>query len=253
MTDADVGLVGPDADGAADVVANAGGTGRTGAAADVLERGVDAVAALSGSALSDLVRAGLDTDTPVLPVNAGDGAAAVSPTDRDRALRRLVRGEYETRERPTLDVAARRSRYRALSDVMLTTGEAAHISEYAVTTEGETGPTEVDTVRADGVLVATPSGSQGYNRTADGPVVGPAVDAVTVVPVAPFRVECPNWVVSLPLSLRVERDETPVDLLVDDRSVGDVEPGAPVEVRYGAPVSFAVTPDADGFFTANRR
>ncbi|WP_435097327.1 ATP-NAD kinase [Halarchaeum sp. P4] len=245
MTDAHVGLVGPDADGAAAVVGNAGGHAHVGTAADVLAERVDAVAALSESALYDLVRAGLPTDTPVLAVNAGDGVPSVPATDRDRALRRLVRGEYSTRERQTLAVDARREEYRALADVALVTAEAARISEYAIDATGETGEVHVDTVRADGVVVATPAGTRGYVRTDDAPVLSPTVEAVAVVPIAPFRVECPDWVVSLPATLSVERDETKVALLVDDEDVGLVEPGAPVAISYGDPVTLAVTDEQD--------
>ncbi|GGL30200.1 hypothetical protein GCM10009037_12350 [Halarchaeum grantii] len=241
MTDAHVGLVGPDADGAAAVVGNAGGHAHVGTASDVLAADVDAVAALSESALYELVRAGLAAGTPVLAVNAGDGVPSAATADRDRALRRLVRGEYAERERPTLAVDARRETYRALADVMLVTAEAARISEFAIDATGESGTEHVDTVRADGVVVATPAGSRGYTRTDDGPVLSPAVDAVAVVPIAPFRVECPDWVVSLPATLSVERDETDVALLVDDADVALVEPGAPVDIAHGAPVTLAVT------------
>lgn len=241
MTEAHVGLVGPETESAAAVVENAGGIAATGTAASVLDRDVTAVAALSEGALYDLVRAGVSAATPVLPVNTGAGTDSVDPNDRDRALRRLVRGEYEGRERPTIAVEARRESYRALSDVMLVTAEAARISEYAIDVTGEDGETPLETVRADGVAVATPVGSEGYTATADGPVLSPTVDAVAVVPIAPFRVECPNWVVSLPGTLTVERDETDVALLVDDADVGLVEPGAPVDLSYGEPVTLAVT------------
>ncbi|GAA0308522.1 NAD(+)/NADH kinase [Halarchaeum salinum] len=241
MTEVHVGLVGPEAESAAAVVENAGGTATVGDtdATVVLDDGVEAVAAFTESALYDLVHAGVAADTPVLPLNVGTAIDAVTPADRDRALRRLVRGEYDERERPTIAVEARRETYRALSDVMLATAEAARISEYAIEARGENGVGPVDTVRADGVAVATPLGSGGYTATADGPVLSPTVEAVAVVPIAPFRVECPNWVVSLPGTLTVERDETDVALLIDDTDVGHVQPGAPVDISYGEPVTLA--------------
>jgi len=239
MTEAHVGLVGPEAGSAAPVVENAGGTATVGDARSVLDDDVDAVAAFTERTLYALVRAGVPAETPVLPLNADPVADAVTPTERDRALRRLVRGEYDSRERPTIAVEARRETYRALSDVMLATAEAARISEYAIEACGEADVAPLDTVRADGVAVATPLGSRGYTATADGPALSPTVDAVAVVPIAPFRVECPNWVVSLPGTLTVERDETDVALLIDDADVGLVEPGAPVDLSYGEPVTLA--------------
>jgi len=248
MTDVHVGVVGPDASGAATAVEAAEGRATAGSAVDVLDAGVDAVAALSESALYDLVRAGVAADTPVLPVDAGVGVPAVPAAGRDHALGRLVRGDYRASERTTLAVDARGSSYRAFADVMLTIAEAANISEYGITATGEYGEVAVDTVRADGVVVATPSGTRGYSRAANGPVVSPAVEAVTIVPIAPFRVERTDWVVRLPVTLTVERDEAPVSLLVDDRDVGRVGAGETVGVTHADPVRLAVTADAYGFF-----
>ncbi|MFB6078245.1 MAG: hypothetical protein ABEJ80_04625 [Halarchaeum sp.] len=234
MTDVHVGLVGPDADAATVVVEDAGGRASAGTAADVLAADVDAVAALSERALYDLVRAGVTADTPLLPVS-GPGFDA----ERDDALAALAGGDYATRPRPTLAVAARHHDYRAFADVTLVSAEAARISEYTVDVAGETGVERVDSVRADGVVVATPTGTRGYVARADGPQLSAAVDAVAVVPIAPFRVECPDWVVSLPATITVARDETDVSLLVDDRDVGPVDPGDPVDVSYGDPVALA--------------
>jgi NAD+ kinase len=128
---------------------------------------------------------------------------------------------------------------------MLSTDEPARISEYTVRCGAET----VATFRADAVLVTTPAGSTGYARAAKGSLLAPGTGVVGVVPIAPFVTDTDQWV--LPddaVSLVVERDETPVELLVDGRSVGLVDPRQPVKVEQTASLTVAVVEESRGFF-----
>lgn len=107
----------------------------------------------------------------------------------------------------------------ALVDVTLVTGEPARISEYTIAT----GDERVMSVRADGVVVATPAGSHGYAHDAGGPRIAPETNVGTVVPIAPFAISDDHWVLSLSdIRLTVERDDAPVDLFVDGQRVGTV-------------------------------
>ena len=67
---------------------------------------------------------------------------------------------------------------------------------------------------------------------------------------APFSTEADNWVVTPEqLRLTVERDEAPVDLLADDRVVGEVTAGDPIEFNAAERVSVAVVAESAGPFT----
>lgn len=110
----------------------------------------------------------------------------------------------------------------ALMDVTLLTTEPARISEYTVAAGSDT---EILSVRADGVVVATPAGSHGYAHAAGGPHLAPETGVGAVVPVAPFATDTNHWVVSLSqLRLTVDRDEASVELLLDGRPAGTVLP-----------------------------
>jgi NAD+ kinase len=113
------------------------------------------------------------------------------------------------------------------------TSAPAKISEYAVHLDGE----RVEQVRADGIVVATPVGSDGYARSAGGPVVG-AGAGLSIVPVAPFATLSSPWVLSPPLTLTVERDEGDVSLFLDGDYVADVTTDVRVGVERGPPVTF---------------
>ena len=233
-----VGIVGADY---AQAVRRAGGEPLVGEPSEVVAAVPDAVVAVGESALCALVTAGVEA--PILPVDIGPGISSVPVADLEAALEALVAGEYLPTERPVLTAD---DGTRALFECMLVTAEPARISEYTITSGGD----HVATFRADGVVVATPAGSHGYARRADGPVVAPKTGVVTVVPVAPFSTEADNWVVTPEqLRLTVERDEAPVDLLADDRVVGEVTAGDPIEFNAAERVSVAVVAESAGPFT----
>ncbi|MFC7177282.1 ATP-NAD kinase [Halosegnis marinus] len=235
-----VGVVG---DAPTEPVREAGGDPVAGAVADVLAAGPEAVVAGGESAL--LAVAAAAPDVPVLPVDAGPGVRSVARSDAPGAIAALVAGEYDTASLPLLVARSPLGETRALCDLMLVTGEPARISEYTVRSGTET----VASFRADGVVVATPAGSHGYARRADGPVLAPELGAVVVVPVAPFATSEDSWVLPTEgLRLDVERDETPVELLADDRTAGSVVPGESVRVATEGSLDVAVVDGSGGRF-----
>jgi NAD+ kinase len=225
-----VALLGAD-DAAADAVRDAGGT-PVGADLD----SADVAAVFTEAALLDAARA--HTDTPLFPVGAGPEYGGAAKSDRERALAALATGDYRVADRPTLAVRTDDTVVRALADATLVTRDPAKISEYAV----ETPAREIATVRADGVVAATPTGSRGYAADAGGPVLDASLDGVAVVPIAPFAVDRSNWVAAPPLTVTVVRDETDVELYVDGRQVAPVPPEQPVELARGDPLRVAVAP-----------
>ncbi|WP_135828016.1 NAD(+)/NADH kinase [Halorussus halobius] len=224
-----VGVVGdrPLADRLRDVASSRDAECVAGSADEVVAGDPDAVVAVGEPSLLAVVRAGVSA--PVLPIAAGPGYGSVDESDATAAVDALFAGEYATEARAVLAVAVGGERVgRALADVMLVTAEPARISEYAVRSSGE----QVARVRADGVVVSTPTGSHGYGRSVGGPLLEPGSGVVSAVAVAPFAVNVDHWVLSSadPVELAVERDEGEVSLLLDDRTSRSVPPETPVEV-----------------------
>lgn len=229
----------------ADAVEAAGGEPVVGEAAEVVssELAVEVVVAVGEDALVDLVRAGVDA--PVLPIAAGASVRSVPGIALGPAVERVVEGDWETVAYPLLVARTPLGPVRALFDITLVTDEVARISEYTVL--GGSG--RVSTFRADAVSVATPAGSTGYSRSADGPVLSPRTDAVAVVPVAPFAIDSDHWVLPAEdLRLRVERDETPVELLADGRASGVVIPGEELPVERDGSLSVVVVEESRSFY-----
>ena len=230
-----VGVVGAETEAAVAAVEAAGGRPATGGATALVGE-VDFLVAVGESALFAVARA--SPTVPVLPVAAGRGVRSVPHEDIAAALDALVAGDFERQSHTVASVTvADSTRARVLYDCMLTSAVPAEISEFSV----HAGDERVARFRADGVVVATPAGSSGYARAAGGPVVAAGTDAAVVVPVAPFATDPDHWVVpATGVRLTVERDETAVNLVADDRLVGRVTPQEPVRVRPSGAIDVAV-------------
>jgi len=221
----------------------AGGEPLTGSPTDIVAADPDVVLAVGDTGLSAAANVGIETT--VVPVDAGHSFRSIDRSGVEAALAAVFKQQHETVELPVASARTPLGESRALMEFMLVTDEPARISEYTVVSRTE----RVATFRADGVVVATPVGSSGYTRRADGPVVAPGVEAFAVVPIAPFSTDEDMWVVPMDgLELRVERDETPVELLADDRTSGSVLPGESVRVSAESTLSVAVVPESSGRF-----
>lgn len=199
----------------------------------------DVVIANGESAILSLVRMG--ATEAILPVDVGSGIEDVAAADLEVAVEDIVQGAFYAVDRPLLSVAVADETYDALMDIMAVTTEPARISEFAVATQTRGSSRPVDTVRADGVVVATSAGTPGYATAAGGPVLEPESSGVSVVPIGPFRIEQTHWVLELPASLTVARDDATVSLLVDDGDVGEVPAHEPIELSWGTPLELLRT------------
>lgn len=228
------------------------------------------------SSLSALARA--EPSVPVLPVGDVTGIDAVSPTALPGALEAIREGDATLTELAVVDVTVEprdddderpdrdaesspergdgderadstgntavdeisgEGRNRALFDVTLVTDEPARISEYGLSSRGET----VDTIRADGIVVATAAGTSGYASALETPRLAAAVDAVAVAPIAPFATQTRQWILPTDdLSLTVERDDGDVSLVVDDRVVQAIGVDDRIRLSVDSTLSTVVVP-----------
>jgi NAD+ kinase len=199
----------------------------------------DVVVAAGESALRSV--ADLDADAPVLPAADRGGPYVVSPSGVADALEAVVAGSFETASHPLLSVSVGDDHVAdAAFDASLMTSEPARISEFAVSS----GEDPLASIRADGVVVATPLGSVGYARNAGGPVLAPET-GLAVVPVAPYATRTDAWVCATDVGLAVARDETAVSLYADADAVCDVSVDDAVRVRADRSVTL-VRPPGDG-------
>jgi NAD+ kinase len=159
---------------------------RTVVARECIGEGVDLVLVLGGDgtllAVADILGQG-GRDVPILGVNFGSLGFLTEITRPElfTALEAAVRGDIEHDDRMMLCGRAASSARVALNDIVLTRTAPSRMVDIDVTV----GDQFVTSVRSDGLIIATPTGSTAYNLSAGGPVVHPAMDAIVLTPIAP--------------------------------------------------------------------
>ncbi|MGH8979426.1 MAG: NAD(+)/NADH kinase [Acidimicrobiales bacterium] len=108
--------------------------------------------------------------------------------------------------------------------------------------------------KADGVLVATPTGSTAYNLSAGGPVLDPGLAAVVLTPVAPHLAIQRSLVIPAEHAITVRvLAGRPAGLVIDGREAGRLAPGSSVVCRAAPERLRIVTPSGRGFTAPLRR
>jgi len=126
------------------------------------------------------------SDAIVFGINSGSlGFLAEAYADEVGVyLERIAEGDYRVEERLRLKVTVdgRRS-YDCANEAVVHTAHVAKIRHFEIRVDG----TVAQRVRADGIVIATPTGSTSYSMSAGGPIVDPRVDAIMVTAIAPFK------------------------------------------------------------------
>src|SRR3954468_23979310 len=125
---------------------------------------------------------------PVVGVNQGRVGfmTDIGHRDMQKGIGAILDGNYTIEERSVLDAEIRRGRESvlrtlALNEAVVGKGSQGRLIEFELRLDGEF----VYALRADGVIVATPTGSTAYALSAQGPILHPAVAALALVPLAP--------------------------------------------------------------------
>jgi NAD+ kinase len=195
---------------------------------------------------------------PVAGINLGHVGflSSAGPEMAVDALGRLVRGHYTVESR--LAISARIGEappdLLAVNDVVVHKGGVARVVRVAVAVDGE----PIGTYSADGIIIATPTGSTAYSMSAGGPIVVPNVDAMTITAICPHTLAVRPLVVpaSAAIAVRVlDPVPAPDELLVSldgQDSVALAPRQEVVVVRARQPVLLARLGD-ESFFARLRK
>jgi NAD+ kinase len=131
---------------------------------------------------------------PILGINLGTVGflTEVDPENTFNALEEVLVGNYFIEERTLLRVHHGHELPSALNEVVMMTKKPAKMLHIEISVDDEI----VEELRADGLIVATPSGSTAYSMSAGGPIVDPKVEAFLIVPICPFKLSARPIVVS---------------------------------------------------------
>ena len=171
------------------------------------------------------------------------------------ALEEILEGRYELDRRVMLEVEHRRgeeilAKGRVLNDVVINKAVLARIIEIEVSLNGAF----VNSFRADGLIVATPTGSTAYNLSAGGPIVYPSMNAVVLTPICPFTLT--NRPIVVPdeaeITLRLENESDGVVLTLDGQIGYSMKTDDTVSIRKSPTTFNLVQPPNRNYFDVLR-
>ena len=195
---------------------------------------------------------------PVIGINHGRlGFMTDIPLDRwTEALAAILDGHYEAEERTLLDARVLRDpdslvpfEARALNDVVVGRGLVGRMLELNVEVDGKFMYTQ----RADGLIIATPTGSTAYALSANGPILHPQLSGIVLVPVAPQALS--NRPIVLPdtctVTVRIG-DETDARVSCDMQTFSDLHPGDRIVIQRSAHRTRFLHPSGYSYFATLR-
>jgi NAD+ kinase len=190
------------------------------------------------------------TEVPVFAINFGEIGflATVERTDTEGGIRRALSGDFELLALPGIVLdelpaesgsppgsaaapprSAETGLRAAINDVAIHRKVGERVAELAYALEGE----EVGSVRCDGLVVATPAGSTGYNLANGGPVMAWGVEGFVVSFIAPHSMTARALVVAPDDRLTIHnRSREPLDVAVDGRPAGEIPAGGTIHARF---------------------
>ncbi len=182
-------------------------------------------------------------DVPVLGVNSGRVGflSKIEPDGLEHALGDLVRGDYAIEPRMMLEARLARHAHSDSPSPLPGEGSLAALNDAAIVRGGEARVLHLDvsvddshlaTYVADGVVVATPTGSTAYSFSAGGPILDPTARNLIVTPVAAYLSSIRSVVVgpSHVVCVRLV-DGPPAIVSIDGRDDYPLEVGDSVEIR----------------------
>ncbi len=171
------------------------------------------------------------------------------------ALEMIIAGDYETDRRVMLNVEHFRNdekvaEGRVLNDVVINKSALARIIEIEVNLNN----LYVNSFRADGLIVATPTGSTAYNLSAGGPILYPSMNAVVLTPICPFTLT--NRPIVVPdedeIEIKLKNDIEGVVLTLDGQIGFPISAKDKVLIRKSATTFNLVQPPNRNYFDVLR-
>jgi NAD+ kinase len=170
---------------------------------------------------------------PVFAVNYGEVGflATIDPDGLAEDFARAFAGEFDTIELPTISVGRPDGTWSALNDISVHRKAGLRVADLAYALAGE----EIGRVRCDGLVVATPQGSTGYNLANGGPVLAWGVEGYVVSFIAPHSLTARALVVAPTDELTINNAsrEEPVEVHVDGRPTLELPPGEDIHIAFG--------------------
>lgn len=163
-------------------------------AKDTHEFECDMAVVLGGDGTLLRAQAKLKEETPLLGINMGTVGFLTDVEVREtfNALNKIIKGDYYKEKRSKLMVSHENHYFNAMNEVVIMTNKPAKMLHFEIQVDGET----IEEVRADGLIISTPSGSTAYAMSAGGPIVDPKLEGLIIIPICPYKLGARPFIVS---------------------------------------------------------
>ena len=168
-----------------------------------LMNGVQAAIVLGGDGTMLRAAHSIGTyDVPYIGINLGTLGflTEIEESNVYQALDRLLEDDFVIEKRMMIEGSVNDKVFHSLNDVVITRAGFSRIIGLKIYVNNQL----LDTYEADGVIVATPTGSTGYNMSAGGPIVSPKASAIVVTPISPHSLTSKSVVFDSSEEIRVE-------------------------------------------------
>ncbi len=202
-----------------------------------LARRVDLLVVLGGDGtLLASARALYPHEVPILGVNFGGLGflTDVSIRHLEEAMRQTLLGDYTIERRMMLKISILSAKGRPRATLYGLNDAVIHEArQRLLEIDTKVGRASAGHFKADGMIVATPTGSTAYSLSAGGPILEPLLDALIATPICPHSLAVRPFIFPAYESIRIQwtRDGGEVYLAVDGQVFLDLHPGESIEVR----------------------
>jgi NAD+ kinase len=143
-----------------------------------------------------------EIDKPIFAINCG-GMGFLAEVESKYALsglKKVIAGEYTIEERAKLKVVVDGKRLPdAANEMTVQTAQIAKMLHLQIFV----GDDLIETMGADGIIIATPTGSTSYSLSVGGPLMDPAVNAMIIAPLAAFKLSARPWIIPLEKTVKI--------------------------------------------------
>jgi NAD+ kinase len=194
-----------------------------------------------------------DQDIPILGIKFGEVGflAEIAEENLYTAAETVLQGDFILRPRMRLSVEVRRQKETlaqetVLNDVVINRGALARLAHIETYIDDH----YLTTYSADGLIVATPTGSTAYSLAAGGPVIHPAVPGIILTPICPFTLTNRPLIVpeSANIKIRLAKDSSDIILTFDGQKGLEINDRDEIVIQKGPrPIHLITLPDRQYF------
>lgn len=195
----------------------------------------------------------IDFNKPIIAVNKGSLGFLTEIKEEEAFIMydRVLNGEFEVEKRGFLEINFKGKVYYALNDAVISKNS---VEVKLIKVDVFMDSDYVNTYRADGLIVATPTGSTAYSLSAGGPIMMPEIDSMILTPIAPHTLSMRPIVMSgnRKLQFKLSEDGRASSLMIDGQNRLKIEKNDSVEITMSKKFLNLVKPDSRNFYTVLR-